>query len=150
MENFDFTQFITINSDLPYDKIKNLIAYLFEKAGFSIISYDSMESVKRDYFSGYWNKYSFELKKDDFLGDFMDWKDINFAPEPIIQFKNIVDKLQTYDISGLRLIICSSAERLKTSNEVVNVNSCKLLEELFKMSIYSFKCPDNLIISITN
>lgn len=150
MENFDFTQFISFDSDLSYDETFDLVKKLFQEAHFLIIPYDNMRNVKKDYFREYWMKYSFELERDDFLGDFIEWTNIKDVPESILQFIDIVNKLRTYNISGLRLIICSSAERMKTGNEIVSINYEKIFDELFKMSIHSFICPDNLIISITN
>lgn len=150
MENFDFTQFISLDSDLEYDEIEDIMIELFGKAGFSIIRFDNMEEVKKEYYCEYWNKSTFELKQDDFLSDFMEWNDMTRVPESIKTFLEIIDDLLTYDVIEVELIICSFAEKMKTKNEIVSINRNKLIEELYKMSIYSYQCPDNLIIRIIN
>lgn len=66
VKNFDFTQFITFESALPFDMIQVEIDEIFEGKGFLITNFPDVEEVKKDYFSNYWKTYSFELKKDDF------------------------------------------------------------------------------------
>lgn len=148
MSNFDFTQFISFDSDLPHNEIHKKIEYLFEKAGFSIIAFEELEIVKKEYYFKHWKTFSFELKKDDFLGDFMDWYYKKEVPESVNEFVEIINELLKFNISGLVVIICSFAEKKKTKNEIVNIKHNMLLEELFKMSIHSFKCPDNLVVNI--
>ena len=148
MANFDFTQFISFDSALPYDIIQDNIAKIFEKKDFTIIEFEDIESVKKDYYSGYWRKYAFELSKDDFLGEFMEWKSEEKVPPSIICFVDSIYKVFTLDASGLRVIICSFAESTKTCNEFVHTNKSRIYKELFKMSPFSYICPDNLIIDV--
>lgn len=148
MGNFDFTQFVTMDSALPYEIIQNSVRKVFLKQGFSIIEFKDIEISKRDYFSEYWRKYSFELEKDDFLGAFIDWEMIEDVPQEIECFTESINELRTLDISNLSVIICSFAEKGKTSNEYVRIDSQNTNVELFKMSPFSFRCPDNLIIGI--
>lgn len=148
MGNFDFTQFVTMDSTLPYEIIQNSVRKMFLKQGFSIIEFKDIEISKRDYFSEYWRKYSFELEKDDFLGAFIDWEMIEDVPQEIECFTESINELRTLDISNLSVIICSFAEKGKTSNEYVRIDSQNTNVELFKMSPFSFRCPDNLIIGI--
>lgn len=148
MENFDFTQFISFDSDIVYSEAKDIVDEIFIEDDFSIIEFDNMDEVKKDYYSDYWKKYSFELQKDDFLGDFMEWKNINDVPESIVKVVKKIEKLSYICNNELVLIICYFAESMKTRNEVVQISVNDLLNELFKMSIHSFKCPDNLIITI--
>lgn len=150
MDNFDFTQFISFDSDLPYEEIQNVILKLFTEIGFSIVKFEEIEKVKKEYYSDYWKKYSFELKKDDFLSDFMEWETIENIPNPVIEFSKKIDELLRLKIKGLRLIICSFAEKQKTDDEVVYVNHEKIFQELYKMSAFSFKSPDNIIINIVD
>ena len=142
MGNFDFTQFISMDSDLPYEIIRNSIMEMFLKQGFSIIEFKDIEISKRDYFSEHWRKYNFELKKDDFLGAFINWEMMGEC------FMESINELRTLEISNLSVIICSFAEKGKTSNEHVRVDAKNINVELFKMSPFSFRCPDNLIIGI--
>ena len=148
MANFDFTQFISFDSILPYDAVQNKIENIFKKKGFSIIKFEEIENVKKDYYSNYWRGYTFELKRDDFLSEFMDWKLVENIPQMVNEFIGMIDVLLMLDISGLRVIICSFAEKEKTSDEFVYIDRKNIYKELFKMSPFSFICPDNLIISI--
>ena len=148
MDNFDFTQFITFDSALPYGIIKNNIESIFIKKRFSVVDFKDIEKVKKDYFSIYWRKYSFELKKDDFLCEFMEWEDKENIPIKIKEFVDDINETLMLAIRDLRVIICSFAEKEKTYNEYVCINQDSIYEELFKMSPFSFVCPDNLIIRI--
>lgn len=148
MGNFDFTQFVTFDSALPYEVIRNRIEKLFLAQGFSIVEFKYVETEKKDYFSDYWRKYSFELEKDDFLGDFLDWKVMENVPKTIEEFVNHIFEMLKLNINNLSVIICSFAEKGKTYNDHVCVNKKNIALELFKMSPFSFKCPNNLIISI--
>lgn len=148
MANFDFTQFISFDSILPYDTVQNKMESIFKKKGFSIIKFEEIENVKKNYYSDYWRGYTFELKRDDFLSEFMDWKLVENIPPMVNEFIGIIDTILMLDISDLRVIICSFAEKEKTSDEFVYTDRKKIYKELFKMSPFSFNCPDNLIISI--
>ena len=148
MGNFDFTQFISLNSKLPYEDIRNIIKNIFSELKFSIVEFEEIELVKKDYFDNYWLKYTFELVKDDFLGDFMNWKEINKVPREISDFEKAIEKLLQLEIDKIQISICSFAERGLTTNEEVSVKKDKLVKELFKMSPYSSVCPNNMIINI--
>lgn len=148
MGNFDFTQFISMDSDLPYEIIRNNIMKIFLKQGFSIVEFKDIEISKRDYFSEHWRKYNFELEKDDFLGAFINWEMMGDVPQEIERFMESINELRTLDISNLSVIICSFAEKGKTSNEYVRIDAKNINAELFKMSPFSFRCPDNLIVGI--
>lgn len=148
MSNFDFTQFVSFDSTLPYEIIRNYIEKLFLAQGFSIVEFKYVETQKKDYFADYWGKYSFELKKDDFLDDFMDWKIIEDVPKIVEKFVDNINEMLTLDIRNLSVIICSFAEKGKTYNDHACINKRNIFAELYKMSPFSFKCPNNLIISI--
>lgn len=148
MVNFDFTQFISFDSILSYDTIQNNIDKIFEKKGFLLTKFEDIESVKKNYYSPYWRKYTFELKKDDFLSEFMEWRLEENIPQSISEFVELIHKILALDISKLCVIICSFAEETKTCNEFVHVNKENIYKELFKMSPFSYICPENLIIDI--
>lgn len=74
MGNFDFTQFISVDSDLAYENVRNRVMEIFSKQRFSLIEFKDIEISKKDYFSEHWRKYNFELEKDDFLGAFINWE----------------------------------------------------------------------------
>lgn len=150
MDNFDFTQFISFNSDLLYNEIEKVVKEIFEKAGFSIVAFDNLDKIKKDYYGNYWNDFSFELCKDDFLADYMDWDNKDEIPISISEFVDSINELLKFDIRDLVIIICSSAKSEKSNNLVVNTKQDMLTEELFKMSIHSFQCPDNLVVYITD
>ena len=78
----------------------------------------------------------------------MDWKLVENIPPMVNEFIGIIDTILMLDISDLRVIICSFAEKEKTSDEFVYTDRKKIYKELFKMLTFSFKCSDNLIISI--
>lgn len=149
MENFDFTQFISFDSDMPYEQVKNIVIGLFSNTDFVVTDFDEVENVKKDYYSEYWKKYSFELKKDDFLGDMQEWKEVEAPPEDFTDFKKRIDPLLELGVTDVRLLICSFAEKNKTDNKVVYVGRNHWFSELFRMSIYSVeRPPSNLIIVV--
>ena len=51
MKNFDFTQFVSFDSVLPYQIIYDSIVNIFEISDFEVISIKDIESVKKEYFS---------------------------------------------------------------------------------------------------
>lgn len=148
MSNFDFTQFISIDSVLSYEIVQKKMRNTFIKQGFSVIEYKDIEACKRDYFSDYWRKYSFELGKDDFLGVFMNWEKIENTPQEIKCFIDSINELRALNICNLSLIICSFAEKGETTNECVHIDAKNMDRELFKMSPFSLRCPNNLVINI--
>lgn len=148
MANFDFTQFISFDSILSYNLIQNNVEEIFGKKGFLITGAEDIESVKMDYYSQYLRKYTFELKKDDFLDDFMEWRSEEKIPQPVVEFIELINKTLKLDISKLCVIICSFADKDKTCNEFVCTNIENIYKELFKMSPFSYICPENLIINI--
>lgn len=148
MDNFDFTQFISFDSVLPYEMIRDNVEKLFLAQGFSVEEFKNIDNQKKEYFFDCWRTYSFELKKDDFLSEFMDWEIIENVPLTVKKFVNSIKEILATDISNLSIIICSFAEKGKTYNEHVCANIRNIYIELFKMSPFSFKCPNNLIIKI--
>lgn len=148
VKNFDFTQFITFETALPIDMIQDEIDAIFEGQGFLITNFTDVEEVKKDYFSDCWKTYSFELKKDNFLDGFMEWETIENVPKLIEEFVDGINEILKLGICDMRIIICSFAEKKKTDNEFVCISKNNLYEELFKMSPFSFVCPDNLIVEI--
>lgn len=148
MANFDFTQFISFDSALSFDVIQDNIVKLFANKDFKIIEFEDIESVKKDYYADYWRKCTFELSKDDFLGDFMEWESEEKVPPSIVKFVDSIYEVSTLDVSELRIIICSFADSTKTCNELVHTNKNSIYKELFKMSPFSYIWPDNLIIDV--
>ena len=51
MNNFDFTQFVSFDSVLPYQIIYDSIVNIFEISDFEVISINDIKSVKKEYFS---------------------------------------------------------------------------------------------------
>jgi len=148
MENFDFTQFISFDSNISYDEAKKLVENTFIEDNFSIVEFDNMDEVKKNYYRDYWKKYTFEVQNDNFLCDFVEWENLNEVPESILK---VIKKLEEFSYicnSEIVFIICYFAEHMKTKNEVVYIPVNKLVNEFFKMSIHSFECPDNLIIVV--
>lgn len=150
MNNFDFTQFVSFDSVLPYQIICDSIVNIFEISDFEVISIKDIESVKKEYFSVYWSRYIFELKNDSFLEGFMEWESPEIIPETVKEFIKILDKILALDISRLRVIISSFAEKDKTDNQFIVTKKQNIYKELFKMSPFSYVCPQNLIISIAD
>lgn len=148
MENFDFTQFISFDSDMMYDTVSDTVNKYFEPEGFSVIEFSNVDEVKKKYYCDYWKKHSFELQKDDFLSDFMDWENVSEVPKSIINAVCKIKKLLEICNTEIVFIICYFAEYKKTRNEVVYISQASIYDELFKMSIHSFMCPENLIIHI--
>ena len=122
MNNFDFTQFVSFDSVLPYQIIYDSIVNIFEISDFEVISIKDIESVKKEYFSVCWSRYIFELKNDSFLEGFMEWESPEIIPETVKEFIKILDKILALDISRLRVIISSFAEKDKTDNQFIVTN----------------------------
>ena len=53
-------------------------------------------------------------------------------------------------LERLSEIISSFAEKDKTDNQFIVTNKQNIYQELFKMSPFSYVCPQNLIISIAD
>ena len=96
MNNFDFTQFVSFDSVLPYQIIYDSIVNIFEISDFKVINIKDIESVKKEYFSDYWSRYIFELKNDSFLEGFMEWESPEIIPETVKEFIKIFDKILIY------------------------------------------------------
>lgn len=47
MGNFDFTQFISVDSDLAYENVRNRVMEIFSKQRFSLIEFKDIEISKR-------------------------------------------------------------------------------------------------------
>ena len=43
MGNFDFTQFISVDSDLAYENVRNRVMEIFSKQRFSLIEFKDIE-----------------------------------------------------------------------------------------------------------
>ena len=119
MNNFDFAQFVSFDSVLPYQIIYDSIVNIFEISDFEVISIKDIESVKKEYFSVCWSRYIFELKNDSFLEGFMEWESPEIIPETVKEFIKIFNKILALDISRLRVIISSFEEKDKTENQFI-------------------------------
>ena len=89
MNNFDFTQFVSFDSVLPYQIICDSIVNIFEISDFEVISIKDIESVKKEYFSVYLSRYIFELKNDSFLEGFMEWESPEICPHSVMSVPKI-------------------------------------------------------------
>lgn len=149
MKNFDYTQFITFDSNLPPCILYPQIKELFGELGFEVTVYDDMDTEKKEYYQNYWKQHKYELPNDFFLDPCADWKEQKAVPEEIEKFLCKFNLLCQMDVQNVCLIICSFADKGITNDEVVFTTKEGIADELFKMSIHSFICPDNLIINIT-
>lgn len=146
-ENFDCTQFITFDLK-EHKQIMNLLIHDFNQIEFDIIF--DIRNIKKIYFKQYLRKYFIELKDDDFMGEFEDWKLINKPPKRIRDFINVVKKIaQIKNIKNFTIILTYFAELGNSTNKMVNVNISNLERGLYIMSRYNFDYyVDNLILKI--
>lgn len=150
IENFDWTQFITFESDDNEQKVMECVNDIFKKMGFRIIPKNEMEHVKLSYYKDFWEVYGLELEDSRFLYKFGEWNNIDEPPLEIVIFVNGIDLLiDRLKIRKLKIIICSLAEKGKTNNLIVDARSNDIYEKLFLMCMNSFVCPDSLIINYT-
>ena len=149
-ENFDCTQFISFTlSKNPIDK--NIIL-LLKKEGFTLIEKNNIRKAKIDFFGNYIENQFYELKNDNFIGEFEDWIEESTPPKTIIKFIKIIeDWMYQLNVSHFKFILTSYAEvNGNTSCYVIKTTFASLLNELFKMSRYYYgEHYDTLIINIS-
>ncbi len=75
MENFDCTQFITFDIHEKSNEIYDEISDIFSSIGFEILIAEDIRQIKKEYFNNYREAYFIELKNDNFLGRFYEWKE---------------------------------------------------------------------------
>ncbi|WP_411681649.1 hypothetical protein [Clostridium thailandense] len=145
-ENFDCTQFITYDAEENIDDVINL----FHNIGFTIIPYDKIRNVKKEYFKEYFRTNVYELKLYEFLGCFDEWQEVEKTPKIILDFVNILKSIiQCSKVKNLKVILTNFAEEGLSTNEVVKINHKKIVEGLFLMSSKNFEVwTDNLILEI--
>lgn len=147
-ENFDWTQFITFETDENKIKVSECVREIFGEMDFNSISKKDIEQVKIVYYNDFWKTFVFELENSEFLYGFGEWNSLDEPPLKIVDFIKGIDVLiDRLEITKIEIIICSFAENETTNNMVVDANSNDILEKLFLMCINSFVCPDNLIIN---
>lgn len=149
-ENFDCTQFISFT--LSENPINNNIIILLKKEGFTLIEKNYIRKAKIDYFNNYIENQFFELKNDNFIGEFEDWTEKDTPPKIITEFLDIIKEwMYQLNVSNFKFILTSYAEvNGNTSCYVINTTFSSLLSEMFKMSRYYYgEHYDTLIINIS-
>lgn len=149
-ENFDCTQFISFT--LSKNPINKNIILLLKKEGFTLIEKNNIRKAKIDFFGNYIENQFYELKNDNFIGEFEDWIEESTPPKTIIKFIKIIeDWMYQLNVSHFKFILTSYAEvNGNTSCYVIKTTFASLLNELFKMSRYYYgEHYDTLIINIS-
>ena len=148
-ENFDCTQFVTFTySESP--TAQDIIAS-FEKQGFTLIEKNFIRKSKIIFFSDYIENKFYELKNDNFMGEFEDWVEKDNPPNTIIEFiQTLKEWMYKINVSHFKVFLTSYAElNGNTSCRAIKTPYDSLLNELFKMSNYYYgKHYDNMIIDI--
>lgn len=145
-ENFDCTQFITYDAEENINDVINS----FISIGFTVIPFDKIRNVKKEYFKEYFRSNVYELKWDEFLGYFDEWQEDGETPKPIIDFANVLKSvMKCSKVSNLRVILTNFAEEGLSTNEVIKVKDKKIIEGLYLMSSKNFEVwTDNLVLEI--
>lgn len=150
-ENFDDTQFITLDIDSESkQEVIEQIREIFEKNNFSLFFEEQIKSVKLNYFRDYRQEYFIELKDELFIGEFEDWEKIGNVPDRIKKFEDQIKQLTDIrEVSNIKIIITAFAEMNSTSNTEIVVCRDDILKGLFSMSDKNYDVwTDNLIIAI--
>jgi len=147
--NFDCTQLISIRCT-EENEIEHLIKELFEHQGFEIIQKNSISFKKIECFSHYLFDVVFELKNDNFMGEFEDWTKENKPPLPILKFIESIKALTRCEsILKFRVFLIYFADLDGGSTfDIKQVSMENLTEVLFSLSYYYFGCRyDGLILT---
>ena len=149
-ENFDCTQFVSFNySENP---INQNIILSFKKQGFTLIEKPFMRKAKIEFFIDYIENQFYELKNDNFIGEFEDWVDKDNPPHTITNFIKMIEEwMCQINISYFKIFLTSYAEiNGDTTCCVIKSTLNSLINELFKMSRYYYgKHHDNMIFEIS-
>lgn len=147
-ENFDCTQFLTFDCE-DINEIHSKIYELFKGTIFSILSSDEIRTVKKKYLEKYTEKYIFELKHDEFIGEFEDWHYEDKPPILIQEFISTISILLDYNLKKFKIILIKFAEEDYTSDKFIKINISQMKQGLFNMSLHNYDVSeDNLILEI--
>ena len=149
MENFDCTQFISFDYLKKDADIVDVITKKMEKIGFETLQGEQIRSVKGEFFCEQKRGFFLELKNEEFLGEFYQWKIENNPPLKITEFKDVIEEsLGKYDISNLKLFFTYFAEE-ESSTEVFEVGRDRIMQGLFFVTPNNFdKWADNYVMKI--
>lgn len=150
MENFDCTQFITFDIHEKSNEIYDNISELFSNISFKILINEDIREIKKKYFSNYIGGYFIELKNDNFLGEFYEWKEKSKPPKGIVEFHNAISKLlKEQYLYNFRVIFTFFAEQGKTSVEIIEVTRDMIMDGLYAVSTNNYDVwADNYIIEL--
>ena len=117
-ENFDCTQFVSFNySENPINQ--NTILS-FKKQGFTLIEKQFMRKAKIEFFIDYIENQFYELKNDNFIGEFEDWVVKDNPPHAITKFIQMIKEwMDQINISHFKIFLTSyNSGALTTMNTI--------------------------------
>ena len=150
MDNFDCTQFITFDYLREDADMLAMLIQKLEKLGFEILQGEQIRGVKKLFFHKQIRGVFMELKNEEFLGGFYQWKTETSPPSTIAKFKDIIEELvERYDVENMKLMFSYFAEEKKTSTEVFTVCKDRIMQGLFFVTPNTFeKWADNYVVEI--
>ncbi|PLR77519.1 hypothetical protein CU633_09980 [Bacillus sp. V3-13] len=133
---FDCTQFLTFNMKGKVD-IENILQ-IFNKLDFSFQIGD-IEYKKRQYLKKWIKSTLVELKNDEFIGEFEEWKEKDNIPVPIIEFANCIQGIAEDErVDNLTLILVHYVYEQEENNKLfeITINPSKIIEGLYHASVF--------------
>jgi hypothetical protein len=148
-ENFDCTQFISFDYD-GANNVETIIRNVFRDSVFEVINCNEIILIKKEYFKYHLAKYFFELKYDDFMGEFEDWK---YLDKPTLMIQQFIDRIgelyALFQIKRLVVILTNFAEKGETKDLHINITKWNINKGMFSMSSHNYEVwADNLILEI--
>lgn len=150
-ENFDATQFITLDVLDDNECIIKQIRERFESLGLEVLQEKDIRKVKKQYFNKYIKKVFIELKDITFFGEIESWQvDDDMSIDRIKSFaEQLIWIFNQKEVSNLSLMLTGFAEEGITSDKVIKVTPDEIVKGISAMSKFYFDIwTDNLIIEI--
>lgn len=150
-ENFDATQFITLDVLDDNECIIKQIRERFESLGFEVLQEKDIRKVKKQYFNKYIKKVFIELKDITFFGEIESWQvDDDMSIDRIKSFaEQLIWIFNQKEVSNLSLMLTGFAEEGISSDKVIKVTPDEIVKGISAMSKFYFDIwTDNLIIEI--
>lgn len=145
---FDCTQFISIKIQDNIDTLNDLIER-YKELSFKIVNESEIKPQKLDYLKNHLQDYTVELKHDQFLGIFDNWKDKSKVPNEIIRFADITkDIVNTLSVESLKIIFVDYASEKRELDHLIQAECTvnNLIDILFYQSSSCFEAWGNVMI----
>lgn len=154
MRDFENSQFLSISVTSSVSLLQQALEEIFRDTNFNLQKKEEINHVKLMYFSDFLLDYFYELRDEDFMGEFDDWQDVKNPPAAIRQFVTCVSNiLKIEGVNYVYVILTNYACEDITTNGILECKIEKAYKKLFSASIYWIQekglCyEDNLIIKV--